>query len=51
MQIDDQGQFVGMRAYVNPMVYWVWIAAGVMTIGCLIALWPASRRREDAEAA
>ena len=50
MQIDDQGQFVGMRAYVNPMVDWVWIAAGIMTIGCLIALWPAGRRRQDSEA-
>ena len=48
MQIDDKGAYVGIRAYINPMVYWVWIAAGVMLIGCLIALWPARRRETTA---
>jgi cytochrome c-type biogenesis protein CcmF len=48
MQIDDKGAYVGIRAYINPMVYWVWIAAGVMLVGCLIALWPARRREPSA---
>ena len=45
MQIDDAGQFVGVRAFVNPMVYWIWIASGIMMIGCLVALWPSGGRR------
>jgi cytochrome c-type biogenesis protein CcmF len=44
MQIDDKGSYVGIRAYINPMVYWVWIAAGVMVLGCLISLWPAPKK-------
>jgi cytochrome c-type biogenesis protein CcmF len=44
MQIDDKGAYVGIRAYINPMVYWVWIAAGVMVFGCLISLWPTSKK-------
>ncbi|MEE2828305.1 MAG: cytochrome c-type biogenesis CcmF C-terminal domain-containing protein [Myxococcota bacterium] len=43
MQIDDKGAYVGLRVFVNPMVYWVWIATGVMLLGCLIALMPAGR--------
>ncbi len=45
MQIDDAGQFVGLRAFVNPMLYWIWIASGIMLIGSGIALWPSGRRR------
>ncbi|MCP4868463.1 MAG: heme lyase CcmF/NrfE family subunit [Proteobacteria bacterium] len=45
MQIDDRGAFVGLRVYVNPMVYWIWIATGVMILGCLISAWPARRVR------
>ena len=50
MQIDDRGEFVGLRAFVNPMVYWIWIAAGVMLLGCLIAAWPTSRKGYTAAA-
>jgi cytochrome c-type biogenesis protein CcmF len=45
MQIDDAGAFAGLRAFVNPMVYWIWIAAGVMLIGCVVAVWPTGSRR------
>jgi len=44
MQIDDKGAYVGIRAYINPMVYWVWIATGIMVLGCMISLWPSSRK-------
>ena len=44
MQIDDRGAFVGVRVYINPMVYWIWIAAGVMLLGCIVAAWPARVR-------
>ncbi len=43
MQIDDKGAFVGLRVYINPMVYWIWIASGIMLLGCVIAAWPSSR--------
>jgi len=41
MTVDPGGAYVGMRAFVNPMIYWIWIAAGIMVLGCLIAGWPA----------
>ena len=41
MTIDPGGSYVGMRAFVNPMIYWIWIASGLMVLGCLIAGWPA----------
>jgi len=41
MTIDPNGSYVGLRAFVNPMIYWIWIAAGFMVLGCLIAGWPA----------
>lgn len=44
MQIDDAGEFVGLRVFINPMIYWVWVAAGVMVFGCLIAMWPPKER-------
>jgi cytochrome c-type biogenesis protein CcmF len=44
MQIDDAGAYAGVRVFVNPLVSWLWVATGVMVLGCLIALWPAPRR-------
>ena len=43
MQIDDKGAFAGVRIYVNPMVYWIWIATGIMLLGCIIAMLPAPK--------
>jgi len=40
MQIDDRGAFAGVRLYVNPMVYWIWIASGIMLLGCIVAMLP-----------
>ena len=40
MTIDPKGAYVGMRAFVNPAIYWIWIAAGIMLLGCFIAAWP-----------
>ena len=41
MTIDPNGAYVGLRAFVNPAIYWIWIAAGIMLLGCLIAGAPA----------
>ena len=30
----------GFRIYVNPLVWWMWIAGPVFILGTLIALWP-----------
>jgi cytochrome c-type biogenesis protein CcmF len=49
MSIDPRGRSVGLRVFINPAVAWLWIAMGVMLLGCLIAVWP-SRRLETAEA-
>jgi len=41
MSIDKGGAAAGLRAFVNPMVSWLWIGACVMVLGILIAVWPA----------
>ena len=48
MNIDQEAGIVGLRAFVNPLVYWIWIAMFVIAGGCLVAAWPA---REAAPAA
>ncbi len=45
MQIDDAGAYVGLRVFMNPLVAWIWLAAGVMVLGCLIAAWPSRAAR------
>jgi len=32
-----------IKAYVNPLVFWVWFGSAVMFFGALIALWPDGR--------
>jgi cytochrome c-type biogenesis protein CcmF len=44
MSIDLDGQRLAMRAFVNPMVGWIWIGAGIMALGGLLAAWPRPRR-------
>ena len=36
---------VGIRAFVNPMVNWIWIGGVVMLAGAAIAFWPDRRER------
>ena len=45
MQVDPKGAFVGLRIYVNPAVGWLWIALGIMLLGCIVAVWPAREAR------
>jgi cytochrome c-type biogenesis protein CcmF len=52
MQVDPLGRFVGLRAYVNPAVAWLWIALYVMMLGCGVAVWPSAsafRRKRATE--
>ena len=38
----DDGS-IGFRVYVNPLVWWMWIAGPVFIFGTVIALWPQRR--------
>jgi cytochrome c-type biogenesis protein CcmF len=33
------------RAYVNPLVMWIWIGSIVITVGTIIAMWPDRREK------
>jgi cytochrome c-type biogenesis protein CcmF len=45
MNVDPSRQTVAVRAFVTPMVAWIWMGAGVALLGAVISLWPAARRR------
>ncbi len=32
---------IGFRIFVNPLIWWMWIAGPIMVIGTTVALWPA----------
>ncbi len=32
---------IGFRIFVNPMVWWMWLAGPIMILGTVVALWPA----------
>jgi cytochrome c-type biogenesis protein CcmF len=36
---------VSIRAFVNPLVTWIWIGGGVMLAGTAVAFWPDRRER------
>jgi cytochrome c-type biogenesis protein CcmF len=48
MNIDAEAGVVGLRAFVNPLVYWIWIGMFVIGAGCLVAAWPSRPPREAA---
>jgi len=39
MSIDAQGR-LGLRAFLEPMVVWLWIGTAIITLGSLLAMWP-----------
>jgi cytochrome c-type biogenesis protein CcmF len=41
------GSKATLRFFLNPGVMWLWIGAGIMALGGLLAAWPARRRRAD----
>jgi cytochrome c-type biogenesis protein CcmF len=45
MGVDAQKQTVAVRAFLTPMVVWIWLGAGIAVLGAVLSLWPASRRR------
>jgi cytochrome c-type biogenesis protein CcmF len=40
MNIDPDTGRLGLRAFVNPMVIWIWIGTGIVLLGALLAAWP-----------
>jgi cytochrome c-type biogenesis protein CcmF len=36
---------VTLRVFVKPMIMWLWIGAGLMAVGTLLAAFPGQRRR------
>ncbi len=41
-EIREDGS-VGFRVFVNPLVWWMWIAGPIFILGTVIALWPQRR--------
>jgi len=59
MSIDQGGEVLGLRAFINPMVIWIWIGTAILAFGALLSIVPAgklagrsapSRRTEPASA-
>ncbi|AKU89820.1 heme lyase CcmF/NrfE family subunit [Vulgatibacter incomptus] len=58
MSIDEGGELLGLRAFINPMVIWIWIGTAILAFGALLSAWPSrrsamapARSREPAPAA
>ncbi len=51
MNIDPDGQTVGLLVLINPLVSWLWIATVVMAVGGLLALLSSGRVGRTIEAA
>ena len=32
---------IGFRIFVNPLIWWIWVAGPIMILGTVVALWPA----------
>ncbi|MER3557203.1 MAG: cytochrome C biogenesis protein CcmF [Thermus sp.] len=41
----DKGAWASVRLIVTPMVFWLWVAGGVIALGTLYILWPEARPR------
>ncbi|MCP3990738.1 MAG: hypothetical protein GY724_16795, partial [Actinomycetia bacterium] len=37
---------IRLRVVIRPMVSWIWTGGGIMVLGTILALVPASRRRQ-----
>ena len=47
LNVDPDSGSLGLHAMINPMVAWIWIAAGIMALGGVVALVPARRLAES----
>jgi cytochrome c-type biogenesis protein CcmF len=44
VDFDKSKNTVSIKAYLNPLVSWVWISVGIFIAGSVISMWPSSRR-------
>jgi cytochrome c-type biogenesis protein CcmF len=44
VDFDKTKNTASIKAYLNPLVAWVWISVGVFLAGTIISMWPATRR-------
>lgn len=51
MRVASDNKTVRVRMIQEPAQMWLWIAAPIIGLGTIIALWPAARRREPTGAA
>lgn len=42
----ERGEWASIRLIVTPLVFWMWVAGGLMALGTLYILWPAAGREE-----
>ncbi|RDI96010.1 heme lyase CcmF/NrfE family subunit [Meiothermus sp. QL-1] len=52
MQFDqEKGQWATLKVIITPMVFWLWVAGGLMVLGTAYILWPAGAWAPSREAA
>lgn len=39
-EIREDSESMGFRIFINPLIWWMWIAGPIMIIGTVIAVWP-----------
>ena len=39
---DLEGRSATFKAYLNPLINWIWIGCLVLMLGTIICMWPAS---------
>ncbi len=43
-EFDRDTQAITVKAVVNPLVVWIWLGLGVITLGAVVAIIPGRRR-------
>lgn len=51
IEVNERSNDVVVRAILEPYQVWLWVSAPVIFLGTFIALWPAARRRSEAQPA
>ena len=45
LAFEKDGSRVSVKAYIMPMVPWLWWSIPILTLGSIISLWPRRRRK------
>ena len=48
MSFEDQDKRVVIKAYLLPMVPWIWWSLPIIALGSMFSLWPRRRRKDRA---